>query len=190
MSDCDCFDGGVIAQGAAAELYQIAALILGNEQLAAELAEAIVGQINIDPCAETKASMDAAQEHLVKVAVSRLNRTDPSAFEAPQGNFASGGCIEDDDLAEVGLSAGELAGLLRDPGRDPGRSALREWLNRLPVGQRVVFVLRTILGWENAKTGALLSRATGQSWQPGQVSGAFRQALCSLATSLAHSARA
>lgn len=185
MGDCDCADGRVTAQGAAAELYQLAALILGNEQQAAELAEAAVGQINLDPCAEAKASMDAAQEHLVKAAVSHLSRKKPNAFEAPDAESGRAGCIEDDDLTAAGLSADELAGLLRDP----GRGALREWLNRLPLAQRVVFVLRTILGWDSAKTGALLSGATGRSWQPGQVSGSFRQALCSLATSLAQSAR-
>lgn len=186
MSDCDCADGRLTAQDAAADLYQLAALMLGDERLAAELVEAAVGQVDIDPCAETKASIDAAREHLVKTTVSYLSRTDPSAFEAPEGNSARTGCIEDDDLNAAGISADELAGLLRDP----GRGALREWLNRLPVSQRAVFVLRAILGWDNTKAGALLTQASGQDWEPGQVSGLFRQALCSLATSLAHSTRA
>lgn len=184
MGDCDCADGRMT--DAAAELYQLAALMLGDERLAAELAEATVGQINIDPCAETEASMDAARVQLVEAAVSHLSRTESSAFEAHEAESGRSGCIEDDDLTAAGFSADELAGLLRDP----GRGALREWLNRLPAAQRAVFVLRAILGWDSAKAGALLTRVTARSWPPGQVSGLFRQALCSLATSLAHSARA
>lgn len=186
MSDCDCAEGRMTAQEAAAELYQLAALMLGDERQAAEVAESTVAQINIDPCAESEASINAARAHLVEAAVSRLSRKEPKAFDAPEGASDPAGCIEDDDLAAAGVSASELAGLLRDP----GRGVLRGWLNKLPAAQRTVFVLRAILGWDNATAAAMLSKAVARKWQAGQVSDLFRQALCSLATSLAQTAKA
>lgn len=186
MGDCDCTGGQATAQDAAAELYQLAALMLGDAQQAAEVAEATVAQISIDPCAETKASMSEAREHLVKVAVARLSARDPKAFNVPGGAPGPAGCIEEDDLAAAGVSASELAGLLQDP----GRGVLRDWLNKLPTAQRAVFVLRAIMGWDNATAAAILSEAAARDWQAGQVSELFRQALCSLATSLAQTAKA
>lgn len=185
MGDCDCTDGRITAQDAAAELYQLAALMLGDERQAAELAESAVAQTNIDPCAEAEASMNAARAHLVEGAIACLSGAEPKAFNAPTGTGPAG-CIEDDDLASAGLPAGELARLVRDP----GRGVLRDWLNKLPAAQRAVFVLRAILGWDNAMASASMTKAVGRPWQPGQVSEAFRQALCSLATSLAQSAAA
>jgi DNA-directed RNA polymerase specialized sigma24 family protein len=72
----------------------------------------------------------------------------------------------------------------------PGRRTLRDWLNKLPVAQRAIFVERAILGWDNAAAAASLSKAAARNWQPRQVSELFRQALCSLATSLVHAATA
>lgn len=187
MVDGDCKDGQLKAQDAAVELYQLAALMLGDESQAAELVEDAVAQTNIDPCAEGDASVRAARLNLVETAVARLSQANPKAFDAPSLSVQhSGGCIEDDDLSSAGISTSQLAGMLSGP----GRRTLRDWLNKLPVAQRAIFVERAILGWDNAAAAASLSKAAARNWQPRQVSELFRQALCSLATSLVHAAAA
>ena len=173
MGDCDCTGGQVTAQDAVAELYQLAALMLGDPRQAAEAAEATVARISIDPCADAKASMNEAREHLVKVAVARLSAREPKAFDPPASASGPAGCIEEDDLAAAGVSASELARLLHDP----GRGVLRDWLNKLPAAQRAVFVLRAMMGWDNATAAVMLSEAAARHWQAEQVSELFRQAL-------------
>lgn len=187
MANSDCEGGRSRAHDTAVELYQLAALMLNDESQAAELVEATVAQANIDPCADVDASVQAARLNLVETALARLSRAHPTAFDAPvPSGEASGACIEGDDLSSAGISAGQLAGMVNGP----GRRTLRDWLEKLPVAQRAIFVERAILGWDNAAAAASLSRAVARNWQPRQVSEIFRLALCSLATSLAHSAAA
>lgn len=197
MLDSDCENGRSKAQETAAELYQLAALMLGDESQAAEAVEAAVAQTNIDPCADAKASAQAARIHLVEAAVARLTRANPRAFEVPAPSAsAPHGCIEGEDLSSAGISASQLAAMVNGP----GRRTLRDWLNKLSAVQRIIFVQRGILGWNNTVAAALLARfasdrfASGKPasgrWQPRQVGEVFRQALCSLANSLAHSAAA
>ena len=185
MADGDCQDARAKVHEAAGELYQIAALMMGDEAQAVELVEATVSDTRIDPCTEADASVKAARQTLVESAVARLTKADPGSFDAPVTiHQASGHCIDEDDLASAGISASQLARMMSGPER--GR--LREWLNRLPVVQRAIFVERAILGWDNAAAAKSLSRAAARDWQPEQVSELFRQALCSLATSLVHAA--
>lgn len=184
MAGTDCQGGHITAHDAAVELYQIAALFSGDESQAVELVESAVAQTSIDPCADAEASVNAARVNLVETAVAHLNQADPRAFDVPAPSGNAGGCIEDDDLASTGISASQLAGMLSGP----GRRTLREWLNRLPAAQRAIFVERAILGWDNTTAAASLSKAVSRNWQPRQVSDVFRQALCSLANSLVHSA--
>jgi DNA-directed RNA polymerase specialized sigma24 family protein len=185
MADSDCQDAQTRVHAAASELYQIAALMMGDESHAVELVEKVVGEARIDPCAEADASVEAARRALVESAVTRLSKIDPNAFDIPVfPEEASGHCIDDDDLSSAGISTSQLADMLRGPER--GR--LRDWLNKLPVAQRAIFVERAILGWDNAAAAASLSKAAARNWQPRQVSELFRQALCSLATSLVHAA--
>jgi hypothetical protein len=179
------YQGGLkTAHDAAKELYHLAALILGDETQAVELVETAVAKTSIDPCADPQASVDAARLNLVEAAVAHLNRTDPAAFEAPAPSGIPGSCIDDDDLSSSGISASQLAGMVSGP----GRRTLRDWLNKLPAAQRAIFVERAILGWDNAAAAASVSRVVSRDWHPRQVGDVFRQALCSLANSLAHSA--
>lgn len=172
----DCKGGRLKAQNAAAELYQLAALLVGDEPQAAALVEAAVARTEVDPCAEAEASFQAAQAALVEAAVAYLGRADAGAFNPPAMGSVSGGCIEGD-----GASAGGL---------DFGPKVLREGLNKLSTAGRVVFVLRAVLGWDSGTSAALLERATSRGWAAGQVSEVYRQALCSVSTSLLHSATA
>lgn len=183
MATSDCEGARAAATDAAVELYQIAALMMGDEGQAVEVVETAVAKTNVDPCADAEASIEAARATLVETAVARLSETEPKAFDAPAA-AASGGCIEDDDLASAGISSDQLAGMLHGP----ARRVLREWLNQLPIAQRTIFVERAVLGWDNARAASSLTRAAARSWQPGQVSDLFRQALCSLANSLVHAA--
>jgi DNA-directed RNA polymerase specialized sigma24 family protein len=185
MADSDCEGGRLKAQDAAVELYQLAALMLGDESQAVDLVEAAVSDTDIDPCDAAEASIHAARLNLVETAVARLSEANPSAFEAPAlSHEGSGGCIEGDDLSSAGITSSQLAEMVNGT----GRRSLRNWLNQLPVAQRAIFVERAILGWDNNAAAASISRASTHSWQPRQVSDLFRQALCSLATSLLHSA--
>lgn len=184
MADSDCEGGRQRVHDAATELYQIAALMMGDESQAVDLVEAAVAETKIDPCADAEASVNATRVNLVETAVARLSQADPVAFEAPTIFGQSGGCIEDDDLSSSGISVRQLNRMLNGP----GRRTLRDWLEKLPIAQRAIFVERAILGWDNDAAAASLSKAAARNWQPRQVSEVFRQALCSLANSLVHAA--
>lgn len=182
MANSDCESSLSKVHNTAGELYQLAALMLGDEARAADLVETVVTKANIDPCADAETSVNAARINLVETAVAHLSENDPAAFNAPAPSANPGGCIDDDDLSSAGISSVQLAEMVSGP----GRRTLRDWLNKLPVAQRAVFVERAILGWDNATAAASLSKAASSKWQPRQVSDTFRQALCSLATSLVH----
>src|SRR5271165_920295 len=182
----DCEGGLLKAQDAAVELYQLAALMLGNESEALNLVESTVAQVEIDPCAEEEAAVDAARHHLIEAAVAHMKQLDPRAFSAPaSGGSPAVSCIEDDDLSAAGISSGQMAELIGGA----GRSELRVWLDKLPLVQRAIFVQRAVLGWDNEATAASLDTGAGAkpAWTAQQVSEIFRQALCSLANSLVHS---
>jgi DNA-directed RNA polymerase specialized sigma24 family protein len=186
----DCSGTGLAkAQDAAIELYQVAALMLGSETDALNLVEQTVSQIEIDPCANEEAATSLARRQLVGAAVAKMKQADPQAFLAPQASDgAHNVCIEGDDLSAAGITQAELAELVSGAGRDE----MRAWLEQLPLAQRAIFVQRAVLGWDNGETAEALQQnaGSGGGWQPHQVSDAFRQALCSLATSLVHSAAA
>ena len=98
--------------------------------------------------------------------------------------------MQDDDLQAAGITPAELRLWLEHQGGLPEqRRGLREWLEQLPVAHRAVFVQRAVLGQGNAAAADLLREAGGRhaaDWTPQGVSDVFRQALCSLANSLAH----
>ncbi len=180
MADRDCSGSGLArAEDVALELYQLAALLLGNEAEALDLVEEFVSQKEVDPCAPENPGEDATRRELAAAAVLRMSQADPAGF-APPVSDASGPvpCIENDDLDAMGVTPAYLTELISGSGRD----RMRDWLNQLPLVQRAIFVQRTALGWDNATIVGFLP--TG--WQPQQVSEVFRQALCSLATSLIH----
>jgi DNA-directed RNA polymerase sigma subunit (sigma70/sigma32) len=186
MQTDDCEGGLLKAQDTAVELYQLAALMLGNESDALNLVESTVAQVEVDPCADADNAVDAARHHLIEAAVALMNRADPQAFAAPVSDGSSTvTCIEDDDLMAAGISPAQMAELMGGAGREQ----LRIWLDQLPPAQRAIFVQRAVLGWDNGTTAASLATGAGEKsgWSAEQVSELFRQALCSLANSLVHS---
>ena len=70
---------------------------------------------------------------------------------------------------------------------------MREWLEHLAPALRVIFVLRAVMG-QDGEAAALSLRQSGapgaQSWNGATVGMVYRQALCSLATSLVSSSGA
>ncbi len=189
MADGDCGGEGLLkAQDTAIELYQLAALMLGREDEALNLVEETVSQAEVDPCAQQDEAVDATRHQLIEAAVARMSQGDPQAFVAPASGLAHpSSCIGDDeDLSAAGITPEQLAELVSGSGREQ----MRVWLDQLPLAQRAIFVQRAVLAWDNNTTAATLRNAAGErsAWGADQVSDLFRQALCSLATSLVQSA--
>lgn len=166
----DCGGGRLRVQSAAVELYQLAALLVGDERQAAALVETAVARTGADPCADAEASVRAARASLIEAAVAQFRRADARALDAPAIDGGIGGCIEGDDVSASDLAA------------EP--QVLRDGLDKLSPAQRVVFVMRAILGWDSVASAALLERAGCPGWGSAQVGEVFRQALCSISTSL------
>jgi DNA-directed RNA polymerase specialized sigma24 family protein len=173
----------LMAEDTALQLFQIAALLLGNEQEAVSLVEETVAQVESDPCAERTLAYAEARTLLVRTAVRQMARRCPEAFAVPAAEPGDATCIETDDLQAAGLTGEQLGALVSGA----GRAGMREWLDRLAPALRAIFVLRAVAGQDGEQTAESLrqSGATGaQAWRRDQVGNAYRQALCSLATCL------
>ena len=184
VTDAPCPGNGVAkAENAAAEMYRFAALMLGDEAEAMSLVESTVAGVEIDPCADPCAAKGLVRERVLDGALEIMHRQDPASFAEPPAADGDGSCIEDDGT--VPLSGAEIAELAAGAGRAP----LRDWLRRLSQAQRAVFVQRAVLGSSNADTARAINRHAKPSiWTAEAVSSLFRQALCSLASALVHSA--
>jgi DNA-directed RNA polymerase specialized sigma24 family protein len=173
----------LMAEDTALQLFQIAALMLGDEQEAVSLVEEVVAKVEADPCAEGTLAYAEARTLLVRTAVQRMAGLYPEAFVVPTAQPADAVCIETDELEAAGLSGDQLGAMISGA----GRAGMREWLERLAPALRAIFVLRAVAGQDGEQTAESLrqSGATGaQAWRRDQVGTAYRQALCSLATCL------
>jgi hypothetical protein len=182
----DCSGAGLLrAEVAAVELYRLAALMLGSEAAALRLVEKTISQFEVDPCGQEEAAAELVRRQLIQGAIAEMAEADPAAFAAPVLAFgAQPACIEEDDLSSAGISPAQLSELVNGA----GRGELRQWLERLPLAQRAIFVQRAVLGWDNGTAAESLNHASGGGWQPQLAGETFRHALCSLATSMVHSA--
>jgi DNA-directed RNA polymerase specialized sigma24 family protein len=186
MGNHGCSD--TLVQDTAAKLFQTAALLLGDGDEAVRLVEETMAGADVDPCAEGSQATTVLQNQLVQAAIRELSQREPGSFAAAETGGGNALCIEDDDLSVAGVTSSQLHELLHE-----GRGQLRDWLEHLPPAQRAVFVERAMLGQDNAATAQTLRTAGGETasgWTPDKVSDVFRQALCSLANSLAHSGSA
>ena len=174
--------------GAAAELFQLAALLVGDEVEAAGVVEAVVSASDLDPCTEGEALREAARLQVLQGALTRLREQHPGALAAPTVHAVSASCIDNDDLSTSGVSPAQLAAWMAADGRQD----LRRWLEHLPPAQRAVFVQRAVLGQGSDTAAHILSDAAhpGARWTPELVGETFRLALCSLAHRFAHSSAA
>ena len=181
-TDCsDCNDTALF-ESAARELYQTAALLVGDETEALKLVEETVASVEMDPCADGEAARSAANGDLVQRALVRLAALHPEQMH-PTAAADLGGCVETDDLSAAGITREQLDNLLS--GSD--RTRMRRWLEGLGPAERSIFVTRAVLGRSGAQTADLLRRTTGEIWTETHVGGAYRAALCSLASALVHS---
>jgi DNA-directed RNA polymerase specialized sigma24 family protein len=191
MIDQDCSQAPgtslLMAEDTAVQLFQIAALMLGDEQEAVSLVEETVAKVETDPCAEATVAYAEARSLLVRTAMRRMAGLYPEAFAVPvQEPADAASCIETDDLGAAGLTGEQFGALLSGT----GRAGMREWLDRLAPALRAVFVLRAVAGQDGEQTAESLrqSGARGaQAWRRDQVGTAYRQALCSLASCLVSS---
>ena len=180
-SPCSGSEAVVRAESAAVEMYQFAALMLGDEAEALNLVESTVASVDVDPCADPVAARGLVRERVLDGALEIMQRQDPVSFAEIPATGGSGSCLEDDT---VPLSGTEISELVAEAGRGP----LRDWLARLSQAQRAVFVQRAVLGRNNADTAQAINRHARPSiWTAEAVSSLFREALCSLASSLVHS---
>jgi hypothetical protein len=161
-------------------MYRFAALMLGSEAEALRLVETTVASVDVDPCADPAAAGGLVRDRVLDGALAIMHRQDPSSFaDVPIAGPSS--CLDEDDSGPI--SGSEIAELVEGA----GRNRLREWLGRLSQAQRAVFVQRAVLGQDNAATATAINRfARPAVWTPEAVGSLFRQALCSLASSLAH----
>ena len=180
MTDQDC---GHAAEDTALQLFHIAALMLGDEQEAVSLVEESVAQVKADPCAEASAAYAEARSLLVDTAVQRMAGLYPEAFSVPTPDGGETGCLESDELGAAGLNGEQFGALLSGS----GRAFVRDWLQRLAPALRAIFVLRAVAGQNGEQTAESLRRSGAkgaQAWRRDQVGTAYRQALCSLASSM------
>jgi DNA-directed RNA polymerase specialized sigma24 family protein len=184
MGNQGCSD--LLVQDTAVKLFQTAALLLGDENEAVTLVEDAVAAVEIDPCADADKAQLLVRAQLIQAAIRRLSQREPGSFVVAATGGGNPLCIDGDDLSAAGISQSQLGHLLEGE----GRGQLRGWLEHLPLAQRVVFVERAVLGQDNASTAQNLRAGGGESatgWTANKVSEVFRQALCSLASSLVHS---
>ena len=191
MSNQDCGEKGSAgvarAEHTALELFQMASLLVGDQEQALRLVEECVATSDLDPCAAEPGAEDRVRDRLTQSALSWMRERAPESFAVDETPATLGGCVETDDLEAAGISSAKLAEMLSGE----QRQKLRNWLDDLPMAQRAVFVLRAVLGRNNEATAEELRRAGGSAgWTADQVSLLFRSALCSLANQLAHAGAA
>lgn len=176
----------IMAEDTALQLYQLAALMLGDEQEAVSLVEEAVAKVEADPCAQGPLAYAEARTFLVQDALQRMAALHPNAFDVPTTAAPGTSCIESDELTDDGLGADSFQTLIAGV----GRAGMREWLEKLTPALRAIFVLRAVAGQNGEQTAENLRRsgaAGAQGWRRDLVSTAYRQALCSLATCLVSS---
>ena len=187
MSNGGCVEAGrpglARAEQTALELFQLASLLVGDQEQALRLVEECVSTSDLDPCAAEAGAEERVREKLTQSALTWMREHAPESFAVDETPATLGGCVETDDLEAAGISSAKLAEMLSGE----QRHKLRNWLDELPLAQRAVFVLRAVLGRNNASTAAALKQAGGSAgWTADMVSLMFRSALCSLANQLAH----
>ena len=171
----------LMAEDEAVEMYRFAALMLGDESEALSLVESTVTQADIDPCSDPCATRGIVRQRVLDGALAIMHQHDPASFAQLPAAAPSSPCIEDD----APLSSDQLSYLISGA----ERTRLRDWLNHLSHVQRAIFVQRAVLGQSNAATASAINRFSRPSlWTPEAVASLFRQALCSLASSLLHAA--
>lgn len=191
MPNQDCLEQGSAgmarAEHTALELFQLASLLVGDQEQALQLVEQSVSASDLDPCAAEPGAEEKVREKLTQGALAWMRKRAPESFAVEESAQTIGGCVETDDIESAGVSSEKLAEMLSGG----QRQKLRGWLDELPMAQRAVFVLRAVVGRSNQGAAEEIRQVSGSAgWTPDYVSLIFRSALCSLANQLAHSGSA
>jgi hypothetical protein len=179
---------GLLEQ-AAADLYRIASMLLGEGEETIALLEKTVATQDIAACSDHVDARHNGRVTLGAWAIELLAARDPESLAAPADESGPASCIEDDDLSAAGVTSAELEQMLSGP----DRHRLRAWLEGLSVPLRVIFVLRAVAGLSTMDVAVLLAEHGGpaaETWTPDNVRSGFRQALCSLASQMLHASSA
>lgn len=172
------------AEHTALELFQLASLLVGDQEQALSLVEESISASDLDPCAGEPGGEDRVRRKVSEGALAWMRKRAPESFAVEESPLPPGGCVETDDLEAAGISSEKLAAMLSGG----ERQKLRNWLDELPMSQRAVFVLRAVVGRSNQAAAEEIRAASGSpGWTADYVSVLFRSALCSLANQLAHS---
>jgi DNA-directed RNA polymerase specialized sigma24 family protein len=169
----------------AARLYSVASMLLGEGEESVRLVETAIAAAEVSVCCDPAKASQSSLRALGAAALDLLAKRDLDCLTAPEGLEPATTCIEDDDLASVGISSEELKKMLGGAERD----RVRGWLAGLPVAMRTVFVLRAVVGLTTAETSSQLRQHGGPqatAWTPELAREVFRQGLCSLASQLLH----
>ncbi len=179
----DCMQSGR-AEHAALELFQTAALLLGDTTEAVSAVEETVAAVTVDPCADPGAARREAERKLLERCILRARTIHEEALQAPIAGERPpvSSCIETDDLSAAGLRQGDVVRLIEGQGRE----GMRRWLEDLHPALRIIFVIRAVMGKSGDEAAECLRAAGAGPWTASQVSDAFREALCALASSLVH----
>lgn len=178
----DCED---VFDAFAADLYNLASMLLGEGEQSMQLLESVVTNTDNSKCSEPDGGANASRAWVMENAIRAIAERDPESLAAPKGFEPAQTCIEDDDLSSAGVSRDELEQMMS--GRD--RDRVRNWLESLPTPTRIIFVLRAVGGYSTPEAAALLAEFGGPQaagWTPDAVREFFRQGLCSLASQLIH----
>jgi DNA-directed RNA polymerase specialized sigma24 family protein len=185
VPETDPHDMQEIFELVASGLYSLASMLVGEGEESARLVEEAVATAQVSPCADPQEARRSSRRALAVAALKLLAERCPGCLDAPQGLTPATICIEGDDLASAGISAGELENMISGQEREQ----MREWLEGLPTWMRSVFALRAVAGFTAAETAELLKLHGGPqaaTWTPEAVSEVFRQGLCSLASQVLH----
>jgi len=170
---------------AAADLYRIASMLLGEGEETIGLLEKTVATSDIATCTDHVDARYNARATLGGYAIELVTARDPAALTAPADESGPASCIEDDDLSAAGVTSAELEQMFSGP----DQHRLRDWLEGLTAPLRVIFVLRAVAGLSTTDVAVLLAEHGGpaaETWTPDGVRSGFRQALCSLASQMLH----
>ena len=171
----------------AAELYNLASMLVGEGEDSIALVEQAVATADVSASDGATQTRKSSRLALSRAALEILERRSPGSLAAPQNLEHVSTCIQDEDLDTGEVSSEELAKLMSGPERE----RVREWLVGLRVEFRAIFALRAVAGFSSPEVASLLAAHGGGSaagWKPEDVREIYRQALCSLASQVIHTA--
>lgn len=171
----------------AAGLYNLASMLVGEGEDSIALVEQAVATADVSAGDDAAQARKSSRLALSGAALAVLERRSPGSLAALKNLEHVSTCIGDEDLDTGDVSSEELAKLMSGPERE----RVRQWLVSLPVEFRVIFALRAVARFSSPEVASLLAAHGGPSaaeWTPEDVREIYRQALCSLASQVIHTA--